>query len=115
MNEIDEGTITVKINGNEYEAQEIPTIIGKKFNFGTKMKIIFQYILNIFKKDELATLDKNKYEYAEWNIPIKCNCFYVIPQKELHDSGYKCLKIIACLENIINKHFTKERIYAAAR
>lgn len=56
-------------------------------------------IHKLLKYLEKIRLQFEGLEDWEWNKPIRCTQFYIQPQKKLHDSGYKMIKVIGILNN----------------
>lgn len=46
-----------------------------------------------------------KYEFYNWDKPLRCKTFYFLPQLKLHSSGYRMIKIIAITDD--NKKYIK--------
>lgn len=34
-----------------------------------------------------------------WAEPVKCNSLVIIGMEEKHDSGYRCIRAVACMDN----------------
>ncbi len=77
-------------------------------------KIMAQHIASQLSERGIYLIGLDVIKEKAIEINVTSPCYFIREINQNYGIKFED-KIMACLENIINKHFTKERIYAAAR